>query len=462
MYKTISLNKSILFSATLLVLTACGGGSGSDGNNSAAGGGSKVSGNLDPAFGGGSGVVLSSAGSNSTISDNLLVFSDGTLGQVSFPTIGADSYLQTAHFNIDGSVNASPLGSLGSRACKTFISGTSACTFGPSLVQADGKIIQTYMRQTTSSVYTTVLLRFNKDGSLDNTFGSAGISEFSSVQAWTNPVRIQQQVDGKLLVLTKLMTDPAASGSNPKAFPVVLRYNVDGTLDSTFGGTGYVKLGGQFSSNKDWIAYGMDINVKTGQIYVAGERYNSTYNYEAFALRLNSNGSVDNTFGSSSSATAIYQAYDQIDIAVEPSTGEVFVTGRDYTNQYVYMTKLLTSGAPDWNFGFGGEIQIPVSISGEVYSFQRMHMGADGMLYVLGATNSGSTNRIVMVRLATNGGYDTSFGNGAIAAGLYTSDTSAYPNLFMSDFRFMADGRLALGGAWMSGSSYYTALMVLH
>jgi len=467
MYRTQVLNKAFLFSTALLVLTACGGGSGSDGGNSAAGGGgvTQVSGQLDGAFGNGTGVVLSSGGSNPTISDNLLVFADGTLGQVSSPTLNGVNYLQTMHYNIDGS-NGSSLGSLGSKACVTFISGTSACVFGPSLVQADGKIVQTFERQSTSSIYTTVLVRFNKDGSFDNSFGSGGISEYSTAQASNAPVRLLQQADGKLLVLTKLITDPGATGSNPKAYPVVMRYNADGTLDGTFNSTGVVKLGGQFSSNKDWIPYAMDIDLKNGQIYVAGERYNSSYNNEAFVIRLNLNGSVDGNYGLSGSATAMFRVYDQIDIAVEPATSELFLVGRDSSTQYVYMTKLLSSGAPDQNFGFSGEIQVPVNISGEVYSFQRMHMGSDGMLYVLGATagTSSQTNRVVMVRIATNGGFDTSFGNSTFS-GLFASDIGVYPDLFMSDFRFMQDGRIVMGGAWMSvgysSTSYYTALMVI-
>lgn len=466
MSRSIAISKLVLFSIASIMLSACGGGSGSDGGNSASGGVGSVSGKLDPSFGNGTGVVLTSGGSNATISDNLLLFSDGTLGQVSFPTIGSDTNLQTMHFNIDGSANTTPLGSMGLKACKTFISGTAACSFGPSLVQADGKIVQTFKRQTTSSVYTTVLVRFNKDGSFDNGFGSFGISEYSGFQASTAPVRLLQQPDGKLLVLTKLITDPGATGSNPKAYPVVLRYNSDGSFDSNFNASGLVKLGGQFSSNKDWIPYAMDLDLVTGQIYVAGERYNSSYSSEAFTLRLNANGVVDTTYGNLGSAPAIYRVYDQIDIAVEQNTGELFLIGRDWYTQVVYMTKLRVDGAPDSNFGSGGQITAPVAISGEAYSAQRMHMGKDGMLYVLGTTAGSSyqTSRVVMFRLASNGLVDSAFGNGAVS-GLFVSDTNVYPDLFMSDFRFLADGRVVMGGAWMSvgwTTSYYTALMILN
>src|SRR5215510_13485212 len=101
-------------------------------------------------------------------------------------------------------------------------------------IQPDGKIIAagsavsiSYANVITRSSF--VLVRYNRDGALDTTFGSGGrvITDFSRQYNQAGAVAIQS--DGKIIVVgrTWFPESPAALAA--------ARYNDDGSLDITFG-----------------------------------------------------------------------------------------------------------------------------------------------------------------------------------------------------------------------------------
>lgn len=101
-----------------------------------------------------------------------------------------------------------------------------------------------------------IVVRYNTDGSLDNTFGNNGKLIVESGGA------IAIQSDGKFLIIGSL----------------IVRYNADGTLDNTFSGDG--KQTPDFRINTSAIQ-------NDGKITVAGE---------GRIARYNTDGSLDKTF----------------------------------------------------------------------------------------------------------------------------------------------------------------------
>jgi hypothetical protein len=87
------------------------------------------------------------------------------------------------------------------------------------------------------------------------------------------------------------------------------------------------------------------------------------------------------------------------------------------------------------------------------------------LLYVLGnvAGTGTPTSQVVMFRLTSSGGFDTSFG----ASGLFGTNVTNYPAIQMNDFEFSAAGQIIMGGSWapvsggLSPNSYYTAIMAI-
>jgi uncharacterized delta-60 repeat protein len=142
-------------------------------------------------------------------------------------------------------------------------------------VQADGKIL------VAGTSFNGVnedfaLARYNVDGSLDTSFDTDGkvITDFAGFVDLVQSVTVQ--ADGKILV--------AGSSNNDFA---LARYNVDGSLDTSFGVGG--KLTTDFGASTD---EGFSVTVYTdGKILVAGSSNND------FALaRYNTDGSLDTTF----------------------------------------------------------------------------------------------------------------------------------------------------------------------
>ena len=112
------------------------------------------------------------------------------------------------------------------------------------------------------------LVRYNPDGSLDTSFDSDGIvtTEIGPYEDDARGVAIQS--DGKIVVTGSTEHGPS---QNTKDF-VVLRYNIDGSLDTSFGGTGIVTTA--IGSGEDVarsVAFQTD-----GKIVVAGSTRNGT------------------------------------------------------------------------------------------------------------------------------------------------------------------------------------------
>ncbi|SFX57455.1 M10 family metallopeptidase C-terminal domain-containing protein [Pseudomonas sp. NFACC36] len=125
------------------------------------------------------------------------------------------------------------------------------------------------------------LLKYTADGELDTDFGEGGIASLSFLGSYRGDVAIQD--DGKILV---------ASTSTFKDFAVT-RLNADGSLDLSFGNQGTVGVDLPGDS-----ALASEITLlDDGRILLAGHAY-ANHGSDFAAVRLNADGSLDTTFGS--------------------------------------------------------------------------------------------------------------------------------------------------------------------
>jgi uncharacterized delta-60 repeat protein len=144
-------------------------------------------------------------------------------------------------------------------------------------IQADGKLLVTG-RALVNSVYQLVLLRYNSNGTLDDSFGING-KVMTSTASSGGAVCIQS--DGKILVAGGIDTD----------FELI-RFNINGTIDDSFGQNGLTKTDlGNFETVKDITI------LPTGKILVTGYSRDYSGLYSDFAIvRYNENGTLDKTF----------------------------------------------------------------------------------------------------------------------------------------------------------------------
>ncbi len=136
------------------------------------------------------------------------------------------------------------------------------------VLQSDGKILVSGNNENGESV-----LRYNPDGSLDNSFDSDG----KVILPVGFGSRIALQTDGKILVKGNDGLDGTSS---------LVRYNTDGSLDLGFGSNGYASL-----SLDGYVLPQAD-----GKILIAGSSWNGL-NDEFVLSRYNNDGSVDKSFG---------------------------------------------------------------------------------------------------------------------------------------------------------------------
>ena len=161
-------------------------------------------------------------------------------------------------------------------------------------------------------------------GSLDPTFGTGGIVTTAAIaaqlpggQATANAEVVQP--DGKVIIA-------GTAGQVPTAY-FLARYDVDGSLDSTFGSGGIVLAQSALASSISAIAIQSD-----GKIVAAGGKD---------VYRFNSNGSLDTSFGSAGVATVTFNVTA---LAVN-ATGETIAGGSLYSADDLDLAMFTSAGA---------------------------------------------------------------------------------------------------------------------
>ena len=155
--------------------------------------------------------------------------------------------------------------------------------------QADGKMVMSAGIMDGSGDGYISLARFNTNLSLDTTFGTNGkgtvMVPARSFFNYKSSLAIQ--TDGKFLVAGTTV----AAYNDPNENLAVARFNTNGSLDTSFGGTGIVNSDfGDNEQAKDVVLQ------KDGKIAVVGRSYNETTSHFLLA-RYNINGSLDTAFG---------------------------------------------------------------------------------------------------------------------------------------------------------------------
>ena len=252
----------------------------------------------------------------------------------------------TARFNPDGSLDQT----FGTNGSVETTFGDSSAEGNDVILQADGKIV--VVGFTGAGSYTDnnnfALVRFNPDGTLDQTFGDGGKVKSNAGQATS----VALQSDGKLLV-------GGTSASSRNGF-MLARYNSNGTLDTSFGTLGMVTTQIGFG---DAFSFGIGL-LSDGRIVLAG--YSETTQDHDFTVACyTSNGTLDQTFGNGGIvATDFTGNTDDIPytLAVQPDN-KIVVGGHSgiYPTFNFALARYTTAGQLDQTFGSGGKVLTPVA-----------------------------------------------------------------------------------------------------
>jgi len=259
--------------------------------------------------------------------------------------------LALLRYNLDGTLDDSFDGD-GIVTIPFTVSAQSTSTENHSIVlQDDGEILVAGDSQGTTTIDFT-LFRFNSNGSLDTDFDADG-----KVQVNFGPfisstmTSILLQTDGKIV----LGGDASFPGNNDFA---LVRLFPNGSLDNNFDSDGKVSIPVGELNNR---AYGMPLQ-NDGKIILSGSALGNIINDFAL-IRIRSNGNLDLDFGTNGKVITPFDTHgNQLkDIRIQPD-GTIVATGNSFgalNGGYAYnfsIVKYLSNGSLDNDFGVGGKV----------------------------------------------------------------------------------------------------------
>lgn len=332
---------------------------------------------------------------------SIAIQTDGKILVAGYTYNGFNNDVLILKYNSDGTLD----NTFGTNGVVLFDVGRHEEAYAISL-QADGKIVLVgYSWEMDKNV---LVLRYNSDGTLDPTFGTNGVVT-TDVEHHDYGYALALQPDGKIVVAgeTSIPTD---------RYAMVLRYNSDGTLDATFGTNGVIIYDG---IGED-IAYGVSLQ-SDGKIVVTGstsEAYPRISFTHTLILRYNSDGTFDNSFGTN--GVVIYENVYEAGKAVKiQPDGKILVGGSIFDpynceNNAVLMLRLIDDGSLDNTFGINGVAIYKRDQCDSIYG-NSFTLQPDGKIVVVGGSNS----NIMVLRYNIDGTLDTSFSGDGV--GMYSS-----------------------------------------
>jgi uncharacterized delta-60 repeat protein len=261
-------------------------------------------------------------------------------------------------------------------------------------IQADGKIL------VGGSVYGSNhpfgVLRFNANGTIDNTFSGDGYVEVE-VGAYANNLSgIFVQSDGKILV---------SGYTNSLSELALVRYTSTGGLDTMFGGgDGIVR---------DTLGGGLDHVVKVqsnGKIVVAFSDFVGS-DYDFALMRFNADGTRDTSFGGGDGhvSTPIGSGSDYVnDLAIQ-SDGKIVVVGESTTVSGPDFTLVRYNTDGTLDASFSGDGKVATSIGTQMDEAFGVVVQANGDIIVAGTSQVNLERFITLACYNSNGTLDTTF-----------------------------------------------------
>ena len=319
-------------------------------------------------------------------------------------------------------------------------------------IQSDGNIVAVGLAYDSNAGIDKIsLARYNSNGSLDNSFGINGIVTTTLFANFNcSGVAIDLQPDGKILVAAQANDTNTLAIQN--GYFLVLRYTSNGVLDNTFGVNGVRSIQSTSTFSTEVKATDMLLQ-PDGNIVLSGSAYYSSSSEFVF-IRLTPTGSLDNTFGTSGVAVISSTIGEAIPSAIAlQSDGKIVYSGYiDATTlNYPFVGRLNTNGSVDASFGNSGHAVPTYSASA---AFMGITLQSNGNILASGFGNSGA----LLACFQTNGTYDLSFGtNGYLITTIGSQvDATLYDVTVQSDGKIvgagLADGAFALMRTSAQGS----------
>lgn len=303
-------------------------------------------------------------------------------------------------------------------------------------LQPDGRAVLAGQCKVEGSINVFCALRYNHDGTLDTSFGSGGTLT-SSVSGSVSAVAVQ--ADGKLVFAGE------CSGSNGNSHFCALRYHANGSIDVNFGAAGKatstIGSSGSFSTA---LALQAD-----GKLLLAGQCLGPTSNSASCLLRYDANGAIDVTFGAGGLVVNDQNSIFYTNALVLQPDGRVTLAGTCFGNTPDFCAQRYNAnGTLDTTFGTAGKAT--TAVGGVDDYATAIALQPDAKLVVAGNCTGVNNRDFCAVRYHSDGTLDMAFGNGGkVITPVGTGDDSVVAVLVQPD------GKLALVGNCTPYASFY-------
>lgn len=249
--------------------------------------------------------------------------------------------------------------------------------------QSDDKIVAVGYTQVSGGNYDFAVVRYTTAGALDSSFSDDGIATFGSAQKTEFASGVAIQADGKIVV-----------AGTAAGHPLVVRYNTNGTLDSSFDGDGAVELA--VTASVVGVALQADGKIVLG----ASVGTEAATNFAA--IRLTTAGAADTTF--SGDGLAILDAGSKQDLpasVIVQANGRIVLGGSRVDaggNQNPVMVAFTSTGVFDKTFGTDGRVVIDLGANEE--GINALAGLSDGTIIAVGSTLLNGFNATLTIKFA--------------------------------------------------------------
>ena len=301
-------------------------------------------------------------------------------------------------------------------------------------ITADGKIVVAggveEWHDFSPSSFGTAIVRLNANGTPDNSFSGDGILilKLSVPNIYEAARDVALQTDGRIVI-------SGFAHDGTKSVMAVARINTDGTLDNSFNATGLLFV------NFPFAAQGLGVKIQPdGKILSVGKAMNAAGNYDYALVRINANGSYDNSFDGDGKWTRDFNGGmdEATDVDSQPN-GKLIISG---TASIPALTPTLVRLNADGSYdnSFDGDGVRPIFIA-PGNTGQSVIAQPDGRIMWLITTST----VYFLVKLNSDGSPYAPFSFYGVGVYNYSGQGDAY------DIALQADGKIVTSGFGANG-----------
>lgn len=291
----------------------------------------------------------------------------------------------------------------------------------------------------------SLVLKYLPDGTLDLSFGTKGYSIIKFGNEKSQVRKIGVQSDGKIIL--------SGRSGEKLAYAAIARLNTDGTLDTTFGTNGITKkVSGSESDLQSIHILPDDKMIAVG--YVLND------NSDILVLKLNADGTFDNSFGTNGVQVINFDSLSQRAFC-SVMNGDKILIGGTVSNptEASLLVQLNANGSIDTSFGTNGYryVQFDSNAKEDYDRFQSVKIDKD-KIYAVGAKAIDPLKYVInLAKFNINGTLDTSFSDD----GKLLIDTQSDKD-FINDLNILQDNSILLAGVTAVSSSSKSLLVKLN